>query len=820
MNNPQLSIFSQSGIRDNRDCGRVGDFLREKIKPSSQISIVSAYFTIYAFEALKDKLLNIKQLNFLFGEPSFITPSVIQASSLSQNNNNQDGCFTSRKVFTIDDDTITLTNKLQQSRIAREAQEWIEDHVNIKSIKQSNLLHGKMYHIANGEREDAILGSSNFTVKGLGLSDNNNNNIELNLIVDSDRDRQALKSWFNRIWHDKTLVTDVKADVIAYLQQLYQDNTPQFIYYKTLYHLFFNFIEGQEKGNRLIQQQHLIDTKIWSLLFDFQKDGVKGAINKLLEYNGCIIADSVGLGKTFEAIAIIKYFELLNYRVLVLCPKKLRDNWTIYQAQNNSELNILLEDRLNFTVLSHTDLSRDSGKVGDVDLSTINWSNYDLVVIDESHNFRNNTKGKTDEEGNIIKKSRYERLLEDILQSGIKTRVLLLSATPVNNSLKDLRNQLYLISEGKDDTFAQSLNIKNIKDTLTNAQRQFTKWAKKKNRQQKDLLERLNSDFFTLLDGLTIARSRKHIEQYYPEVVDKLGGFPQRLKPDSIYPHIDLAQKFMDYDDIDDEISNYNLSLFKPSSYVLEDFKYLYQGEVIQKNFTQETRENYLIGMMKVNFLKRLESSVYSFKITLERTIDKIKSLEYKIESYLNSKTNILFVNKDDLQARSLCYDDEELQEVFQVGKDLKFQLAHLDVERWLNDLQRDRKQLNKLYLQAQDVDVTRDAKLAQLKELIKAKVSNPTINKNGKYNRKIIIFTAFADTAKYLYNALLAYVRDELNINLALVTGSNNNQTTFGENKFDHILTNFAPLAKQRSLIWLADTSHPMKGLSNLMAA
>jgi hypothetical protein len=783
MSNPQLKLLP-SGIRDNKNRGSVGHFLTENVKPNAQLSIVSAYFTIYAFSVLKDSLSNIKQLNFLFGEPRFI-------KSVSQDQE--------QKAFKIEDDEITLTNKLQQSCIARECKEWIEEKVNIRSVIQSNLLHGKMYHITSEGKDSAILGSSNFTVKGLGLSEANNNNIELNLVVDSDRDRQDLKFWFDEIWQDLSLVKDVKAEVISYLKQLYQDNSPQFIYYKTLYHLFFDFIEGQEKGDRLTQQQHLIDTKIWSLLFEFQKDGVKGAINKLLEYNGCIIADSVGLGKTFEAIAIIKYFELLNYRVLVLCPKKLRENWTIYQGTNNSEINILLEDRLSYTVLSHTDLSRDSGKVGDVDLATINWGNYDLVVIDESHNFRNNTKGKKDDEDNIIKKSRYERLLEDILQSGVKTRVLLLSATPVNNDLKDLRNQLYLISEGKEDAFSKSLNIKSIKDTLTTAQRQFTKWAKKKNRQQNELLESLNGDFFSLLDGLTIARSRKHIEQYYPEVVNQLGGFPERLKPISIYPEIDLENSFMDYDDIDEEISHYNLSLFKPSSYVLEEFKYLYQGEIIQKNFTQENRENYLIGMMKVNFLKRLESSVHSFQITLERTIEKIKSLEQKIQFYLNLK-NHQFVDSNELEIES--FEDEELQDAFEVGKVLKFQLAHLDIERWLQDLRKDRKQLNKLYLQAKDVDITRDAKLAQVKELIKAKVNHPTINKNGHFNRKIIIFTAFADTAKYLYNALLHYVKDELKINLALVTGSNNNKTTFGETKFEHILTNFAPFAKKRSLM------------------
>lgn len=774
----------QSGIRDNNQRGSVGDFLRTHIEPNTSLAIVSAYFTIYAYEKLEHELSSIKELDFLFGEPSFVQ---------AINDNSE------RQSFKIEDDEIKLETKLKQNAIARKCEQWIREKVNIRSIKQSNLLHGKLYHITNGNRESAILGSSNFTVRGLGLGDKDNN-IELNLVVDSDRDRIDLKQWFNEVWHNPELVKDVKDEVISYLQKLYQDNSPQFIYYKTLYHLFLRDLVNQEKGDRLLQQQHLLDTKIWSMLFEFQRDGVKGVINKILAHNGCILADSVGLGKTFEALAVIKYFELLNYRILVLCPKKLRENWTIYQAQNNSELNILLEDRFNYTVLSHTDLSRDSGKVGDVDLATINWGNYDLVVIDESHNFRNNTKGKKDEDGNVIKKSRYERLLDDVIKSGIKTKVLLLSATPVNNNLKDLKNQLDLISEGKESAFSESLGISNIKQVLKNAQAQFKQWATKEQRTNGELLESLSSSFFTLLDGITIARSRKHIEQYYPEVVDNLGGFPERLKPISVFSNIDLDDNFLGYEDIYDEISKYKLSLFTPSSYLLDEHKDKYKGKVIQRNFTQENREYYLIGMMRVNFLKRLESSIFSFKLTLERTIIKIEKLITLIKDYQDNYSDITYTQDEEI--RNIMSDDDEFSDAFQVGKKIIYKLKHLDTDTWLNDLIKDKKQLNKLYLQAQAVDNNKDAKLAELKELINKKVTSPTINKLGEPNRKIIVFTAFADTATYLYDSLKPWVKDELGINLALVTGSNDNKTTLGETKFDHILTNFAPYAKKRDKI------------------
>ena len=783
------SSIPKSAIRDNRHRGTVGNFLKAKVEENSTLSIVSAYFTIYAFDALKEQLLGIKSLKFLFGEPRFI-------KSL-------DPSKTDKKAFQIEDQGLQLQNRLQQKRVAKECAEWIEKKVQIRSVKQSNLLHGKMYQIAHNGTENAIMGSSNFTVRGLGLG-TKYNNIELNLEVDSKRDTRDLKAWFDELWNDAELIEDVKQDVLLYLEQLYQNNSPEFIYYKTLFHIFETFLDDLEKSDILSEQLHLFDTEIWKALFEFQKDGVKAAINKIRRYNGCIIADSVGLGKTFEALAVIKYFELRNEKVLVLCPKKLRENWTVYLAQNNSDLNLLVKDRFNYTVLSHTDLSRDSGYSGDINLERINWGNYDLVVIDESHNFRNNIKSKRDESGNLIRKSRYERLMDDIIKSGVKTQVLLLSATPVNNDLKDLRNQLYFITEGSDAAFGESLGIASLRDTLADAQGKFTKWAKKsRERKTSELLEELSSAFFKLLDELTIARSRKHIQKYYKDAIAQLGGFPERLKPISVFPEIDREGEFMSYEQLNSEISKYQLSLFNPSKYVLSQYRSVYENKAGQ-NFKQSDRERCLIGMMKVNFLKRLESSIRSFALTMERTINKIEYLETKIQKFQqlqqsrDANQTVIF---SDLMIED--WDDEELQDAMQVGQKLIFQMAHLDVETWLKDLKNDKEQLKKIYNSAQSISVERDAKLAELKALIAEKVKHPTTNKHGKPNRKVLVFTAFADTAVYLYEGLREWATVELKINLALVTGgSAKNKTTFGKNEFNHVLTNFSPFAKKRAQI------------------
>jgi SNF2 family DNA or RNA helicase len=798
-------LHANSGLRDNYKRGTVADFLRGKIHDGTRLSIVSAYFTIYAYDALKDSLDRIEHLDFLFGEPSFV--------------NRLDPSKTEKKAFIIDAVGLDLANKLHQKRVAKECSDWIEQKVDIKTIKQSNLLHGKMYHVATGGVEAAILGSSNFTVRGLGLG-TGNNNIELNLIVDGNRDREELKQWFDELWDSESLVKDVKNEVLEYLKQLYVNNSPEFIYYKTLFHLFEQFLEDSGKTDADLGRTSLFETETWKALFEFQKDGVKGAINKILRYNGCIIADSVGLGKTFEALAVIKYFELKNERVLVLCPKKLRENWTVYTA--NSSLNPFLQDRYRYDVLSHTDLSRERGLSGLIDLETLNWGNYDLVVIDESHNFRNNAPGKRDETGEIVRKSRYQRLMDDIIKSGVRTKVLLISATPVNNDLKDLRNQIYFVTEGSenDSAFAENLGIESVKETLTAAQKVFSAWARRQGpaRKTSDLLEKLSAAFFKLLDELTIARSRKHIQKYYKDTIAKLGGFPVRDKPLSLYPEIDIQGLFLSYDKLNSEIDQYKLSLFNPSKYVQDKYREAYTAST-HDPFSQADRETFLIGMMKVNFLKRLESSVKSFEITMGRTIAKIEALEQKIHDYLQASQKPA---SDDLEVDLDIDDtgeDEEAEEAAWVGGKFKYKLDHLELDygkNWLHDLKKDKDQLTGLLQAAQKITVERDNKLAELKQLITAKVHHPTVDKLGHENKKVIVFTAFADTAIYLYENLVKWAKDDLGINVALVCGGGDLRTTFGNKTFNEVLTNFSPRSKQRSKI----PTMPQSGEIDLLIA
>jgi len=802
-----MSKSNESGIRDNHSRGNVGEFLKERIQSGSRLSFVSAYFTIYAHHALKEELGTIDHLRFLFGEPRFI-------QSLDPEK-------TDRKAFDIEDSRLRLKNRLEQRRVAKECAEWIKEKVEIRSVKFPGFLHGKMYHMDNAGVQEALMGSSNFTVGGLGLGSGSRNNIELNLEVNDNRDRRDLLEWFDEIWADEKVVADVKSEVLAYLDQLYANHSPEFIYFKTLYHIFEGFLAEADQGGLLDAKTGFYETKVWDMLYEFQKDGVKGAVNKILRYNGCIIADSVGLGKTFEALAVIKYFELLNSRVLVLCPKKLRENWTIYRE--NDERNILSEDRFAYTVLSHTDLSRDGGLSGDVNLATHNWANYDLVVIDESHNFRNNALGKKDESGDIPRKSRYQRLMEDILRSGVDTKVLLLSATPLNTNLKDLRNQMLLITQDNDHAYHESLDVYSIAQVMKNAQAQFTRWSdhkKNPNRKVGSLLESLDSAFFKLMDALTIARSRRHIESYYN--IEKMGRFPERLPPIARYPEIDLKKRFPTYDELNEDISQYQLSIFNPSKYLREKFQGVYAkpGEQMTLFGIQAIRERSLIGMMKVNYLKRLESSIEAFELSIDRTIGKIEALIEKIRHFDQNRDEYAdgVLQLDMLE--EMDEDDRlELEEKLMVGKKLQFRLEHLNLSAWLKDLEADRSQLSRIYNTAVSVTPERDAKLRDLKEAIEGKLATPL----NEGNSKVLVFTAFADTAHYLYENLKEWAHEGHGLHIALVSGPGGNRTTFQAEGFrfqthcDAILTNFAPRSKNRDKM---RNSMPQEGEIDILIA
>jgi SNF2 family DNA or RNA helicase len=782
-----------SGIRDNYLRGRAGECLAAAITDKAALSFVSAYFTIHAYGALRDALERAAHLRFLFGEPRFVR-------SLDPENKQS-------RQYHLTHDGLALGNQLAQRRLARECADWLRRKVDIRSVTRSGFLHGKLYHVQDGKVAYAMVGSSNFTVPGLGLLPQGNN-VELNLVVADDRDRADLLEWFNALWADTALVEDVKDTVLKELARLYGNQTPQFIYYLTLFHLFRSFLDGTRDLEDDLRRVALPDTRIWQALYAFQKDGAKAAINKITTFNGCILADSVGLGKTYTALAVIKFFELRNERVLVLCPKKLRSNWRVYRS--NSTLNPFADDRFRFDVLHHTDLSRDGGESNGIDLATLNWGAYDLVVIDESHNFRNNKQATQRPGDQQPRRSRYQRLMDDIIRAGVRTKVLLLSATPVNNELSDLRNQISIIAGADvarnataDAAFTGALGIASVRETTRKAQAEFTLWTKSPpaKRRTRDLIAALGGDFFKLLDGLSLARSRRHIATYYADEIDRLGGFPERVPPRAVHPQIDLQQRYLSFEQLNKEIDQLRLALYHPTSFLRNDLSAAtragYQDKILG-GFTQEGRERILIGMMKINLLKRLESSVDSFRLTIQRTIRKIDDLEQRILAFQQHARDHEDMDYAQLTFEQLEDPDSEV-EAFTVGA-RPIHLAHLDLPDWLKAVRTDRTQLQFLLDKTQDVTVARDGKLAELRKLIADKTATPTATRDGRPNRKLLVFTAFADTARYLYDHLAPWARKELDIHCGLVCGDGENKASLGRTDYDDILTNFSPIAKRRA--------------------
>ncbi len=629
----------------------------------------------------------------------------------------------------------------------------------------------------------ALLGAFAFTTDGLGLAPGN----PLSLIQASENAEEAglLSQWFDTQWSALDKATDAKATLVAELRRIAGHRDPLLVYALFLHHLFRDR-DGQLDEDAIVKSATGIrNTVVWKKLFKFQRDGVVGAIDKLNRFGGCIIADSVGLGKTFEALAIIKYHELRNDRVLVLCPKRLRDNWTLYKA--NDRRNTLASDRFNYDVLNHTDLSREGGLSGDIDLSHVNWGNYDLVVIDESHNFRNK---KTPQAGG---ETRYDRLMRKIIREGVKTRVLMLSATPVNNRMADLRNQIVFATEG-DDTALREHGIGSIDGTTRLAQKQFNRWLDldESERTPARLVEMLGFDYFTLLDALTIARSRKHIERYYG--LAETGRFPDRLKPINIKADADLRGAFPPIRDINLEIRRLNLAAYAPLRYVLShkqeayDRKYSTEVKGGTGFFRQVDREESLIHLLRVNLLKRMESSVVSFALTVERQLRDVEATLRRIEAEAEDLEEI---DIDDVDIEDPAFES------LLVGRKVKVLLKDVDLVRWKQDLVEDRNRLATLLGTAREIASERDAKLAALREVIANKRHHP-INDG---NRKVIVFTAFADTARYLYEQLAPWAKADLGLDSALVTGTGSNQTTLPTLRRDlaSILTAFAPRAKER---------------------
>ena len=764
------------GILDNRTQGKVIDKLKEDLKSGTKVSIISAYFTIFAYQELRKELNKIDSLRLLFSMPTFVKDKKDINREFKLSGSYESGLAGDRYEM-------KLKNELKQSEIAKECAEWIRKKVEVRAYDEEHALPQKMYIMEQNEGEDSyIFGSSDFTSIGLGVVSSNKS--EMNTYMKDTASTQTMLNLFNKAWNDNEKVKDVKKALLESLEVVYRENTSEFIYFVTLYNIFKDYLSDLTEEEIVKSKTGFKDSVVWNKLYNFQKDGVLGAIDKLEKYNGCILADSVGLGKTFEALAIIKYYELRNNRVLVLCPKKLRENWLVYRG--NRRDNILGEDRLNYDVLNHTDLSRYTGHSGDINLEEVYWENYDLIVIDESHNFRNNNNSKENKE------TRYSRLLNQIIKKGVKTRVLMLSATPVNNRMNDLKNQIAFATEGNDKALSAD-GIKSIEQTLRKAQMAFNKWndLEEEDKSVESLLEMLEVDYFKLLDMLTIARSRKHIQKYYDTT--SIGKFPERLKPINVKADVDTKNDFIKLAELNKLIKSLNLAIYSPMKYVLpskvEQYSKKYDTNMGKTVFKQTDREESLVHLMRINILKRMESSIHSFAITVLKILKNIEGTLEKINTFED------FV--EDLDIEELDIEDNRLDGVLIGSKNVKIHLKDIDKIRWESELEADKVILEKILKEANKITVERDKKLVELQKLIKQKVENPL----NKENKKIIIFTAFADTAKYLYDNISTYILDELGLYSALVTGSDNPKTNLKgvKTEFNNILTNFSPRSKER---------------------
>ena len=772
---------------------RVIDDLKQLLlSDNSQVSIAAASFSIYAYEALKEELEKVDCVNFIFTSPTFYTDkSEKQKREFYIPKLNRE-----RSLFGSDFE-IRLRNQLTQRAIARECADWIRRKARFKT----NITHGSMntfLNIKEGEETYTYMPFNEFTTTELGL-DRGNNICPMVVGMPGHSSTDMFLKNFAELWKDKEKFQDVTDNVIENIETVYKENAPAFIYFITLYNIFNEFLEDISEDVLPNEATGFKSSVIWNKLYNFQRDASLAIINKLEKYNGCILADSVGLGKTFTALSVIKYYENRNRNVLVLCPKKLNDNWQTFRS--NYKNNPVLADRLRYDILFHSDLSRDKGLSNGLDLERVNWGNYDLIVIDESHNFRNGGRFDNDDEDDDFKENRYARLMNKVIRSGVKTKVLMLSATPVNNRFSDLKNQLQLAYEGKAENINDLLDTgKNIDSIFRDAQTVYSKWAKlpPEKRTTEKLVDSLSYDFFQLLDAVTIARSRSHIIKYYN--TNDVGKFPERLSPVSRRPKLTDLNDAITFADIAEMLNRLNLSIYTPSLFIFESEKGNYGIDYEGEGLTVDGREKGIRKLMAINLLKRLESSVNSFRLTLTRIRDFINDSITAIDKFQESGAGTV-----DVTDFSEDFDTEDNENDPFVGRKSKINLRDMDYVSWRRDLKADLEVLELLILMLKDITPEHDTKLQQLVADLKNKFEHPI---NGG-NKKVLIFTAFADTANYLYEQLSGRILNDCGLHTALITGSTEGKCTLPKLKctFNDILTYFSPLSKDRYAIHPNDT-------------
>lgn len=761
------------------------DDLIAEIKKDSKVSIAAACFSIYAFSELKKELKNIDELRFIFTSPTFV-----QERAKKEKREFYIPRLERERSLYGSEFEIKLRNEMTQKAIAKECAEWIRK----KAVFKSNVTSENMMGFMNVD-EKSYMPLGGFTTVDLGCERGNN---AYYMIQKTDAPMSsAYLQLFEQIWNDEAKLQTVTDEVIDSITNVYNENSPDYLYFVTLYNIFNEFLEDLSEDDLPNEATGFKESKIWGMLYNFQKDAALAIINKLEKYNGCILADSVGLGKTFTALSVIKYYENRNKCVLVLCPKKLANNWNTYK--DNYVNNPIAADRMRYDVLFHTDLSRDRGTSNGLDLDRLNWGNYDLVVIDESHNFRNGGKITGEDE----KENRYLKLLNKIIRMGVKTKVLMLSATPVNNRFFDLKNQLALAYEGESRFLDEKLGTKrSIEDIFRAAQTAFNRWSRlSPNERSTDrLLKELDFDFFELLDSVTIARSRKHIQKYY-DTAD-IGTFPKRNKPISIRPGLTDLEDAISYNEIFEQLNSLSLCVYAPSAYVLasktDKYENLYGKKDDNMGVTLAGREEGMRRLMSVNLMKRMESSVYAFRLTVERIRALISNTIGEIIEYENG------VNKKALDVINLADtefdEDDQNDDIFTIGRKVKIELADMDYRTWKRELEKDRDILDGLLVAISGITAEHDSKLRSLFDVIDDKQAHP-INPG---NKKIIIFTAFADTADYLYENVSKYVKEQYGLDSAIITGSIDGRTTIKSLHTDlnTVLTCFSPISKDKKLL------------------
>lgn len=764
---------------------KVVDDLKITLKRSSKVSIAAASFSIYAYEALKEELETIDELRFIFTSPTFHK----ERASKEKREFFIPKLNRERSLFGSDFE-VKLRNQLSQKAIARECADWIRRKACFKTNVSTGVLTGFM-NIVSEDAKYTYMPFNEFTTTELGC-ERGNNMCPTSMRMPSPFADEYIRN-FNELWNNAENFKDVTETIIDNISTVYKENAPDFIYFVTLYNIFNEFLEDISEDVLPNEATGFKNSVIWNKLYNFQKDACLAIINKLEKYNGCILADSVGLGKTFTALSVIKYYENRNKTVLVLCPKKLNDNWITYRS--NYINNPIAADRLRYDVLFHSDLSRRGGSSNGLNLDHINWGNYDLVVIDESHNFRNGGKISTDENDENPRENRYLQLMNKVIRSGVKTKVLMLSATPVNNRFNDLKNQLELAYEGQQEYINGLLNTESSIETIFNrAQKAYNAWSKlpKEERTTQRLLDSLSFDFFEVLDSVTIARSRKHIEQYY-DTAD-IGKFPTRLAPKSYSPNLTDINDAINYNEIFEELNRLNLCIYRPSSYILPSKIHKYIDTDDEAEFGGHSVSGREIGisrLMSTNLLKRLESSVNSFRLTLSRIEALISNTIAKIDA---GEASV-----DDYEIEDLDIDDAEATVG---GKKSKILISDMDTLSWKRDLTADLEVLTLLRLMLSDITPEHDAKLQTLKEVVYNKIDNPF---NGR-NKKVIIFTAFSDTAEYLYNNLAEQILRDKGLHTAMITGDIESRSTLKLKRkmdFNALLTLFSPMSKEKAAIF-----------------